>query len=274
MLLPLGVNAEENYSNLIVGKWNIVYKGKGSPVHTCVEFLSNGTFSYTSTNKGREDYEEHGKYKIEGDILYEMFSDEDEWCANKIWLLDPITLTIQEYKSNGELASLGLYSYQKVSPEPAKDINPLIYGKWERVTTVSYDFTHVTYSPDGTFSYTSTKNSSYEEHGTYRIEGDILYEMFSDEDEWSMNKILQLKSDFITIVELKEGGLSYKEDNKLSLKKVEEITNSSSSIEIDKCAYQTKPEIIGVNGYRTSIFRKGINIIKMSDGTIKKVILK
>lgn len=98
--------------------------------------------------------------------------------------------------------------------------------------------------------------------------------MFSDEDNWCMYKILQLKSDMITIVELKQGGLSYKEDKKVTLIKVEDITDSNSPIEIDKCAYQIKTKIVGINGYGMSVSRKGINIIKMSDGTIKKVILK
>lgn len=90
--------SEEHYKNLIIGKWEII--SKSGLVATHVDYKSNGTFSYTSTKEW--DYEEHGKYQIEGNILYELFSDEEEWSMNNINLLNSISLIIQNLDDEGK----------------------------------------------------------------------------------------------------------------------------------------------------------------------------
>ena len=61
------------------------------------------------------------------------------------------------------------------------DYASLIIGKW-RMTSGNAVATHVTYKNDGTFEYTSTEDSSYKEVGKYKIDGNKLYEMYSDEE--------------------------------------------------------------------------------------------
>ena len=79
-----------DYNSLIVGKWKLTYSGKSSPVHTHVEFKADGTFSYTSSE--RPDYEEHGIFRIENNILYELFSNEKVWGLSKIVSIDSSSL--------------------------------------------------------------------------------------------------------------------------------------------------------------------------------------
>ena len=71
------------------------------------------------------------------------------------------------------------------------DYTSLIIGKWKK-TSGDAVATHVTYKNDGTFEYTSTEDSSYKEVGKYKIDGNKLYEMYSDEEEWIINDILLL----------------------------------------------------------------------------------
>ncbi len=40
-----------------------------------------------------------GKYKIDGNKLYEMYSDEEEWIMNDILLLNFMTLSVQELEA-------------------------------------------------------------------------------------------------------------------------------------------------------------------------------
>ena len=100
-----GGGGGNNYKTLIIGKWKVV--GESSWRATHVEFKSDGTFSYTSTED--PSYEEHGSYKIEGDVLYELFSDEEDWDMNKIVLLDKTSLTLSN--SSGKKQ----YYFQRVN---------------------------------------------------------------------------------------------------------------------------------------------------------------
>ena len=71
-----------------------------------------------------------------------------------------------------------------------------------------YTHTHVTFTKDGTFSYTSTDELDYEEHGTYKIVDNLLYQMFSDEDEWVIGEILLLNSETLSIQDLDDDGVT------------------------------------------------------------------
>lgn len=101
---------KEDAKPSIVGTWKLV--SSEGLVATHVAYNSNGTFKYTSTKEA--DYEEHGKYKIEGTKLYEMPSDEDEWFISEILLLNSTTLTLQEMENDGVTPYGKPYSFQRV----------------------------------------------------------------------------------------------------------------------------------------------------------------
>ena len=86
-----------------------------------------------------------------------------------------------------------------------KEITPSIVGTWKLTVDKGYTHTHVTFTKDGTFSYTSTDELDYEEHGTYKIVDNLLYQMFSDEDEWVIGEILLLNSETLSIQDLDDG---------------------------------------------------------------------
>lgn len=89
-----------------------------------------------------------------------------------------------------------------------KEITPSIVGTWKLTVDKGYTHTHVTFTKDGTFSYTSTDELDYEEHGTYKIVDNLLYQMFSDEDEWAIGKILLLNSETLSIQDLDDDGVT------------------------------------------------------------------
>lgn len=89
-----------------------------------------------------------------------------------------------------------------------KEITPSIVGTWKLTVDKGYTHTHVTFTKDGTFSYTSTDELDYEERGTYKIVDNLLYQMFSDEDEWAIGKILLLNSETLSIQDLDDDGVT------------------------------------------------------------------
>ena len=89
-----------------------------------------------------------------------------------------------------------------------KEITPSIVGTWKLTVDKGYTHTHVTFTKDGTFSYTSTDELDYEEHGTYKIVDNLLYQMFSDEDEWVIGEILLLNSETLSIRDLDDDGVT------------------------------------------------------------------
>lgn len=92
-----------------LGKWK---KTSGDAVATHVTYKNDGTFEYTSTEDSS--YKEVGKYKIDGNKLYEMYSDEEEWIINDILLLNSMTLSVQELEADGVTPTGQKYSYQRV----------------------------------------------------------------------------------------------------------------------------------------------------------------
>ena len=89
-----------------------------------------------------------------------------------------------------------------------KEITPSIVGTWKLTVDKGYTHTHVTFTKDGTFSYTSTDELDYEEHGTYKIVDNLLYQMFSDEDEWVIGEILLLNSETLSLQDLDDDGVT------------------------------------------------------------------
>ncbi len=102
-------NGGNNYKSLIVGKWRAV--GQYTKLATHVEYKSDGTFVYSSINDPTYD-EDYGVYKIEGDVLYEMFNGENDWERSKINTLNNTTLILQGIRDNGELKKT-IYTWQR-----------------------------------------------------------------------------------------------------------------------------------------------------------------
>lgn len=104
------VQGEDDYNSLlIIGKWKMT---SGDAVATHVTYKNDGTFEYTSTEDSS--YKEVGKYKIDGNKLYEMYNDEKEWIINDILLLNSMTLSVQELEADGVTPTGLKYSYQRV----------------------------------------------------------------------------------------------------------------------------------------------------------------
>ena len=100
---------QDDYTSLIIGKWKMT-SGNANATH--VTYKNDGTFEYTSTEDNS--YKEVGKYKIDGNKLYEMFSDEEDWTINDILLLNSMTLSVQELEADGVILTGHKYSYQRV----------------------------------------------------------------------------------------------------------------------------------------------------------------
>lgn len=104
------IQGEDDYNSLlIIGKWK---KTSGDAVATHVTYKSDGTFECTSTENPL--YNEMGRYKIDGNKLYEMYSDEEEWIISDILLLNFMTLSVQELEADGITPTGQKYSYQRV----------------------------------------------------------------------------------------------------------------------------------------------------------------
>ena len=266
-VIALITNANSDYSSLIKGKWELTYSGKnGSPVHTNVEFKDDGTFSYTSSKEREAYYEEHGEYRVDGDILYEHFSDEEDWARSKILLLNNMSLSLQELK--GDKLSGEPYGYIRMNPNPPTTINPLLIGEWKIKEKHGYVHTHVEFKSDGTFSYTSTDDQSYEEHGIFCVDGNILYQMPSDEQDWGLSQILKLDETTLVVIDLKGDGVTTRG------REYEYIRESNLTDIRDRSVINKTMGIFTLNGDKLQTPSKGINIIKNSDGTTKKVLIK
>ncbi len=117
---------QDDYASLIVGKWK---KTTGDAVATHVTYKNDGTFEYTSTEE--TDYKEVGKWKIEGNKLYELFSDEEEYLISEIILLNSMTLTVKELEDDGVTPSNKIYSYQREGEYyDDEETNASLVGSW------------------------------------------------------------------------------------------------------------------------------------------------
>jgi len=81
----------------------------------------------------------------------------------------------------------------------------LIVGKWKELGIKTS--TILEFNLNGTFQYTDSEDTDYEEHGKWKIESDgKLYFLFSDEDTWWASKIHEVNSTSLVMEE-------YLEDN-------------------------------------------------------------
>lgn len=99
---------DDKKESLVIGKWRLT--DENGSYHTHLEFKSNGTFEYTSSKD--PNYEEHGIWKIESDILYMLFSDtEDDWFTSKILVLNSTSLVFEDLEEEGD----GKSTYQRIN---------------------------------------------------------------------------------------------------------------------------------------------------------------
>lgn len=112
------------------------------------------------------------------------------------------------------------------------------------------------------------KAKSYTEAGSKLFKSDDL-----EKRNAIVNKINDaLKSYNYNTYEEKNGGKAKLE---AAIKAAEDFINATTGInEIGSTTDAKVSEIYGVNGARKSQLTKGLNIIKMSDGTVKKVLVK
>lgn len=103
------IKGQDDYASLIIGKWKMT---SGDAVATHVTYKNDGTFEYTSAEDSS--YKEVGKYKIDGNKLYEMYGDEEEWIISDILLLNSMTLSVQELEADGVTPSGKKFAYQRV----------------------------------------------------------------------------------------------------------------------------------------------------------------
>lgn len=183
-----------------------------------------------------------------------------------------IPLYVPAGSEDAYLAKHPWYNFKEILPisesGEESDYKSLLIGKWELIERNGYEHTHVEFKEDGTFSYTSIDRTYYEEHGIFKVEGDILYEWFSDENEWSPSKIVSVDNENLSLQELLDDGITPLG----SVDNYRRVSGSSSILNIS-----IDPEIEGVysiDGVKVNKPRKGINIIKLKDGTTRKVIIK
>lgn len=112
------------------------------------------------------------------------------------------------------------------------------------------------------------KAKSYTEAGSKLFKSDDL-----EKRNAIVNKINDaLKSYNYNTYEEKNGGKAKLE---AAIKAAEDFINATTGInEIGSTTDAKVSEIYGVNGARKSQLTKGLNIVKMSDGTVKKVLVK
>lgn len=189
-----------------------IYIAKKTPYlaeHIQIELFSyeEGIQFYKSTTPSMHRY----NYKEAESMWYIMLDNLDIPANSKIeyTILDKST-NIWEYKVN-------IISYDGTKQEHIFKINidngklidtSSIVSSWKLTVDKGYTHTHVTFTKDGTFSYTSTDELDYEEHGTYKIVDNLLYQMFSDEDEWVIGEILLLNSETLSIQDLDDDGVT------------------------------------------------------------------
>ena len=194
----------------IIGKWALD-PGK-SYRYKNMEFKSDGTFIYTDSEQQAE---ETGNYIISGDVLCRKMGYEEVWFKSKIWRLDAISMVFQDYADMDNSLKKDIYVYFNENPKPAKDPNPLLIGIWDYMWSSpfkSFILTNAEFNADGTFYYTSVNDLDYKDYGVYRVEGDMLYEMYDNEGDWEMSKIKTLESNYLVIAEIASDGLSEKRE--------------------------------------------------------------
>ena len=92
--------------------------------------------------------------------------------------------------------------------------------------------------------------------------------MFSDERDWGLSQILKLDETTLVVIDLKGDGVT------TSGKEYEYIKESNFTDIRDRCVNNKTMGIFTLKGDKLQNPSKGINIIKNSDGTIKKVLIK
>lgn len=255
-----GTENDDNKTEIdsqIVGEWEFLWVTPYKSYRmTHVEFKSDGTFSYTSTNK--PDYEEHGIFKIEGDILYQKFSDEDDWELSRIKNLEPNYLTLIGLSDDGLSELRELYFHRDIVGE--SDVT--LTGTWLGcfVNNESNKYKQWIFNPDGTGSMTEwfdIKDQKTETF-TYTLTDTTITIDWGDGSPEIYD--YSISGTTLTLSRFEKSWKYYKQD----------VISGVLSIKADKY----KSQIYSIGGKKLNALTKGINIIRMNDGTIRKVIIR
>lgn len=169
-----------------------------------VKFIDQHAFSMWGTNLS-----DIFCYAVEPPAAPKAFDDEDDYFLLKE-VLRPIlhvpSGSIEAYKKSHPWGSCQIKPLSESGEE--SDYKSLLIGKWELIERKGNVHTHLEFKEDGTFSYTSTDWINYEEHGNFKVEGDILYQWFSDENEWSPSKIVSVDNENLSLLELLDDGIT------------------------------------------------------------------
>ena len=141
---------------------------------------------------------------------YSVFGYSDVSISNANATLHVPANSVDEYKSTSPWSN-----FKEILPiEGSGNDDPItasqIVGKWEFLWSTpfsSFIMTHVEFKADGSFSYTSIEDPNCEEHGVYKIEDGILYQMFSNEDDWELSRIKYVDSNYLKLIKLTDDGL-------------------------------------------------------------------
>ena len=251
-------NNEEEVDCEFVGVWKFLWSTPFSSfIMTQVEFKSDGTFSYTSTDDAN--YEEHGVYKIEGDILYQKFSNEDDWELSRIKSVDSNYLKLIDLSDDG-LRELRELDFLRNSVD---NYNLSLIGTW--LGNFPYNaknrYKQWTFNSDGTGYLTEWHDDSdkkTKEMFKYTVSGASITIDWGDgspeEYEYSISGVTLTLSRF-------EISRNYYWQG--------EVTGIRSVVSMN-----LTDRIYSLSGAKQNTPSKGINIIKMKNGTTKKVLIK
>ena len=241
----------------LVGKWEFLWVTPYKSYRmTHVELKSDGTFSYTSTDK--PDYEEHGTYKIEGDILYQMFSDEDDWELSRIKSVDSSFLTLTDLSDDGSSELRELFFHRENSAEN----DASLIGTWEGcyVNKERNYFEQWIFNTDGTGTMTEWRDDKEKktEKFTYTLSGSSINVDWGD----GSPEIYDYSISGLTLT-LSRFDMSWKYYKRGESTGIRSVKSDNEIV-----------DIYSLRGEKLNNLSKGINIIRSKDGQTKKVFVK
>lgn len=248
--------SEDNSS--IVGKWKFLWSTPFASYRmTQVEFKDDGTFSYTSADK--PDYEEHGVYKIEGDILYQMFSDENDWELSRIKSVDSNYLKLIDLSDDGKEELGELYFLNTNTGGSDATLTGTWLGSYSNKSVNRYE--QWVFNPDGTGEMKEWRDDDdieKTETFTYTVTGTSINIDWGDGSPETYD--YSISGVTLTLSRFERSWNYYKQG----------VISGIHSITIDK----GEQEFYSIKGEKLKSPSKGLNIIKMRDGTIRKVVVK
>lgn len=219
---------------------------------------SNKSFSFTGKNG----------YKI---YMHSVFSLGITWTAKIDQNETATDFTLAAGKSTGKGY---VYSFSKKEGD---------YTRYFNIDNKKFKFTPAKDQSDWNdwLLISDTQKKAYDEYVKLFNEAKSYTEanskLFESDDNKATGKIVEQINDALKSYNY----ISYKEENggkaklEAAIKAAEDFINATTGInEIGSTTDAKVSEIYGINGARKSQLTKGLNIVKMSDGTVKKVLVK